>query len=251
MSLTDADVWEKVRSVPHWYHRIELRPGIVTPGINDTPRFLQQLDLPADCTGLRVLDLGTRDGFFAFEMERRGADVLAIDYLPSSTTGFDVASAVLGSRVTYVQDNIYRVTPEKYGMFDVVLFLGLLYHLPDPLCALGIVHSVCKDLLILETQLLDNHLLLPDGRAVPLGAISSELQAIPLAQFFPANTLSNDYSNYWAPNAKCMEMMLVESSFTVLHSEVYGTRGVFKCQVGHDALLDFNMRIARGIAEPG
>jgi hypothetical protein len=67
-------------------------PGITTPGINNTAQVLALLDLPDDARGLRVLDLGTR-GFFAFEMERRGAEVIAVDYIPKDQTGFAVASA--------------------------------------------------------------------------------------------------------------------------------------------------------------
>ncbi|MGB8354143.1 MAG: class I SAM-dependent methyltransferase [Chthoniobacteraceae bacterium] len=86
-----------------WYHRIELSPGIITPGINDSGENLRQLDglgLPVDCSGLRVLDIGTADGFMAFEMERRGAgEVIALDYRKPTTTGFTIASEILGSRV--------------------------------------------------------------------------------------------------------------------------------------------------------
>ena len=64
-----------IAAYPRWYHRIEVRPGVITPGINDSPLQLQMMQLPADCSGMRVLDIGTRDGFFSFELERRGADL--------------------------------------------------------------------------------------------------------------------------------------------------------------------------------
>ncbi|MEP6811127.1 MAG: hypothetical protein ABI992_12855, partial [Chthoniobacterales bacterium] len=86
--LSREAIEDKLASVPHWYHRIEVAPGIVTPGINDTPAYFGLFQFPVDCTGLRVLDLGTRDGYFAFEFERRGAEVLAIDYFPAHRTGF-------------------------------------------------------------------------------------------------------------------------------------------------------------------
>ena len=76
-ALSDEQVRERIAAVPHWYHQIEVRPGIVTPGINDSAGTLAQLDLPQDCTGLRALDIGARDGFFSFELERRGAQVVA------------------------------------------------------------------------------------------------------------------------------------------------------------------------------
>ena len=76
MQMSDEAVWARIHAIRHWYHRIEIKPGIVTPGINDATVTLAMLDLPDDATGLRVLDVGTRDGFFAFELERRGAEVV-------------------------------------------------------------------------------------------------------------------------------------------------------------------------------
>ena len=95
--MDDADVWARLATVKHWYHPVELRPGLVTPGQNGASLVLPLLDLPANCCGLRALDLGTRDGYFAFELERRGADVTAVDYLPDTTTGFRVCADLLGS----------------------------------------------------------------------------------------------------------------------------------------------------------
>jgi hypothetical protein len=90
MMRSDADVWNELNSVKY---QTPIQPGITTPGINNTAQVLALLDLPDDARGLRVLDLGTRDGFFAFEMERRGAEVIAVDYIPKDQTGFAVASA--------------------------------------------------------------------------------------------------------------------------------------------------------------
>src|SRR3954469_21042627 len=90
-NATDAEIRARIDTVPHWYHQIEIRPGVVTPGINDSSETLQLLSLPDDATGTRVLDIGVRDGYFSFELERRGAEVLAIDYLEPSETGFPIA----------------------------------------------------------------------------------------------------------------------------------------------------------------
>src|SRR5512135_687439 len=91
---------ELVDSVPHWYHRYDFGQGVVTPGSNDCRAVLEKLKLPADMGGLRVLDIGARDGFFSFECERRGAkEVLPVDYVPPDQTGFYVAKQVLGSRL--------------------------------------------------------------------------------------------------------------------------------------------------------
>ena len=146
--ITDpATIHSLIARRNHWYHRIELAPGIVTPGSSDSPSGLKVLDslgLPADCTGLRILDIGCRDGYYAFEMEKRGAEVVGIDHVAPTRTGFHIASTILDSRVTYLVENVYDLSPHKHGHFDVVLFLGVLYHLRNPMLALDQVRSVLK-----------------------------------------------------------------------------------------------------------
>jgi tRNA (mo5U34)-methyltransferase len=249
MRLTNAEIMKKINMVKDWYHRIAIKQDIITPGVNDSPATLKLLELPESCQGLRALDLGTRDGFFAFELERRGADVVAIDYVSCDASGFKVAAELLGSKVTYVQDNVYQVAKEKYGTFDIVLFLGLIYHLPDPMLALAIVRSMCKDLLYLETQTIDNAFMTPDGKFVPLSSISPALADTPIMQFCSGGSLNEDPTNYWAPNMKCMEMMLVENDFTVVRKTLIGGRGLFKCQVG-ELNHEWLNRIARGLQHP-
>ena len=124
-------IQRQIESVPYWYHRIPIQPGLVTPGVNDCATTLARLGLPDDCRGMRALDLGTRDGFFAFELERRGAQVLAVDYMPRDRSGFDIAARLVGYQGSYLQENIYNLSAEQIGSFDLVLFLGLLYHLPE------------------------------------------------------------------------------------------------------------------------
>jgi tRNA (mo5U34)-methyltransferase len=152
----DQLLQEKIASVPFWYHRIALKPGLVTPGINDSQAVLELLELPQHCSGARVLDIGARDGFFSFELERRGAEVLAIDYMPPDRTGFMVAKEILGSNVTYKVANVYDLDPGDYGTFDIVLFLGVLYHLRNPMLALDKIWQICRGRLWVESQVIDN-----------------------------------------------------------------------------------------------
>lgn len=250
VSKSPDDIRDRINSIPAWYHRIEVAPGIVTPGINDSRAVLEQLNLPSRCAGLKVLDLGARDGFFAFELERRGADVLAVDYLRADQTGFKVASELLASKVTYVQDNIYNLTAAKYGTFDIVLLLGLIYHLPDPLGALHIVRSLCRDQLFLETQVIDQAFLLPGGQMVPLASLARDLERVPLMQFYPDASLNRDNTNYWAPNLACMAAMLNEANFSVQSQRLLGARATFHCKVAHDQRREYFMGIARGLRMP-
>ena len=247
LSLTDAEVRARIAAVPVWYHRIPIRPGIVTPGVSDPTVTLPKLELPEDCRGLRVLDLGTRDGFFAFELERRGAEVVAVDYLAAEQTGFATVRELLGSGVRYLQENVYRLSAERMGSFDLVLFLGLLYHLPDPLLALRIVRGLCRDRLILESHVIDHALLLPDGRFVPLRKVSRRLAQIPLMQFYPRRSLYDDPTNYWGPNLACLVAMLGESKFEVVSHRLESARAIVQCRAIEDADLDYHNQIARGL----
>jgi len=228
-SLTDADARAMVAGYPRWYHRIEVRPGIITPGINDSPLNLQMLELPADCSGMRALDIGARDGFFSFELERRGASVLAVDYMPAERTGFPIAAKLLGSRVEFRQANLYHLSPAELGTFDLVLFLGLLYHLPDPIRALRIVRSLCTRRMYLETLVIDDTMPMPDGSVSSLAQIDPRLATIPLMQFFPGASYAGDPTNYWGPNVRCVESMLAETEFGVERIARVPTRALFQC----------------------
>jgi tRNA (mo5U34)-methyltransferase len=235
MIVTDDEVRARIATVPRWYHPIEVRPGIVTPGTNDARTILELLELPADCRGMRALDLGTRDGFFAFELERRGAEVTAIDYVAATESGFAVAAGLLGSRVTYLQRNIYELDAAELGTFDIVLFLGLLYHLTDPLGALRIVRNLTRQRMYLETLVLD---------------FGGEMDALPLMRFFAGSSWAGDPTNYWGPNVRCVEEMLGETEFAARRVARIGDRGVFACEAIASPDAAYYMKIATGRRAP-
>ena len=147
-----------------WYHTINLPHGITTPGFVDHRDQMRHYGLPEDMTGMRALDIATYDGFLAFEMERRGAEVVAIDIprwsdvdipmrwkeqqgealdVPTGD-GFRLAAASLNSKVDRREINVYDLTPEQVGDFDVVMISDLLQHLRDPLRALERAHTVTR-----------------------------------------------------------------------------------------------------------
>lgn len=236
MRITDDEARARISTIPNWYHPIEVRPGIITPGSNNAPAVLAALDLPPDCSGLRLLDLGTRDGFFAFEAERRGAEVIAVDYVAMTESGFGVASELLGSRVRYLQRNLYELSEAELGTFDIVLFLGLLYHLPDPLGGLRIVRNLTRGRMYLETLVLD------------FGAEADEL---PLMRFFGGSSWANDPTNYWGPNTRCIEDMLTETEFALNRAARYGDRGIFVCETVSRPEASYHLQIATGVRAPG
>lgn len=229
--ITDpAQIRELIRQHGRWWHEIEVAPGIVTPG-DDSNRMklpiLDRLGFPADMRGLRALDIGCSDGYFSFEMEKRGAEVTAIDFVPEEYTGFAVARRILGSAATYRMDNVYNLTPEGYGQFDVVLFMGVLYHLRKPLAALDAIRSVMKPgaRLFVGTMLIDEYFLLPDGSVTTLAAVNPLLASVPLWQAYPGDSLNGDFTNCFAPNRRALEVALEEAQFRVDAFEVVSMGG--------------------------
>jgi len=214
---------------------VEVAPGVITPGINNSYGVLENLELPEDCRGLRALDLGTRDGFFSFELEKRGAkEVIAIDHISPEKTGFPILKEIFGSKVQYYQDNVYNLSKEKYGEFDLVLCLGLLYHLRDPLLALDKVREVCRNELYVESFVIDNHFI---NNKEPLN--------IPIMQFYPTNELSRDFTNWWAPNSICLLKMLEATNFTVIVRKITGDRAIFKCKINEDTKVKYFREIEK------
>jgi tRNA (mo5U34)-methyltransferase len=245
--MTATHIEAEIAGVPAWYHQMELAPGIVTPGINDSASALRALGLPDDLSGRRVLDIGTRDGFFAFECERRGAEVMAVDAAPIEQTGFAVARRLLGSHVQYQQRSIWELSRQADGTFDLVLCLGLLYHLRDPLAALDLVRSLCTNALFLETAILD-----PGASDVFNGigqwsASVPDFDRTPLMQFLPGHVANNDPTNFWLPNAACLRAMLEETNFAVTRLAVHGARAIAVARPTFDAGLESVNRVASSL----
>jgi tRNA (mo5U34)-methyltransferase len=199
--ISDGDLRSRVAGLK-WYHTIDLGGGVITPGVDDTPQRLAKLHLPQSLEGRTVLDIGAWDGFFSFECERRGATrIVATDYYSwhgsgwGTKAGFVLARDALRSRVEDVDIDVMDLAPERVGTFDVVLFLGVLYHLRHPLLALERVASVTGRLLIVET-------------VVDLIGLRR-----PAMAFYPGRELNNDPTNWWAPNGPAMHTMLHSVGF--------------------------------------
>lgn len=186
----------------NWWHKINLGNGIVTPGRCDTFSALSRLGLPENLKGKTVLDIGTWDGFYSFECEKRGASrVLSTDSVVwmakgwGSKEGFDLAKKVLNSRVEEKLIDILEISPEKVGTFDIVLFLGVLYHMRHPLLALEKVYNVTKEMAIIETatDMLD-------------------IQR-PAMAFYPTTEFNDGITTWAGLNPACIEAMLKVAGF--------------------------------------
>jgi len=186
-----------------WYHSIELPDGGVIEGhqsVEQLRRRLRQFPVPADLTGKRVLDIGAWDGWFSFEMEKRGAEVLAVD--STRNTRLTEAKKLLGSRVEYRIADICRLTAKDVGTFDIVLFLGVLYHVKHPLLALENVCGMCRDMACIESFVTDGD----------LGAIQS-------MEFYETTELRGQLDNWVGPNAACLTAFCRTAGFARVNFE--------------------------------
>ena len=191
-----------------WYHGMELPGGIVTPGDYDLTDAARRIPLPWSLTGSRCLDVGTRDGFWAFEMERRGAgEVVAIDvddpeeldfpeprpHLPPSTraslerreSAFHVAHRALGSSVERRDLSVYDLAPERVGRFDFAFIGTLLLHLRNPVDALAAIRRVLE----------------PEGRLMSNDAVSLSLTLLRPRTPSAEVVMQSPRPYWWVPNA--------------------------------------------------
>jgi tRNA (mo5U34)-methyltransferase len=193
-----------------WYHSIELPDGSVIEGhqsIDQLRRRVRQFPIPGDLRGKRVLDIGAWDGWFSFEMERRGAEVLAVD--ATRNTRLLEARQLLGSKIDYHIADICRLTARDVGTFDIVLFLGVLYHVKHPLMALENVCGMCRDMACIESFVTD-----------------SDPSAPPLMEFYETMELRGQLDNWVGPNAACLLAFARTAGFARVRLEsVLGERG--------------------------
>jgi tRNA (mo5U34)-methyltransferase len=223
--LSRSEIHALVDAVPHWHHIMRFPHGIVTPGAYDPGELFAFLELP-DLRGKRVLDVGTRDGFFAFECERRGAEVVAVDYAGMDLTGFGAAKKIYGSQVEYVQANVYDLSPDVLDTFDVVLFLGVLYHLRHPLLALDRLRPLCRSLLIVESLVCDAKVFTGFETGEPLARLAPRLVDTPLAQFLPVGGYHTDSTNKWVPNVAALRALLADALFDPRPARTWGDRAL-------------------------
>lgn len=234
--FSKSQLEEMAASVGFWWHSIDLGCGVVTKG-GKTPETLrcelESLRLP-DLKNKTVLDIGAWDGFYSFEAERRGAKrVTTLDHyvwsldlakygeyagdcqdrgvtpLPGHETphwqpdklpskrGYDTAHKALHSRVETVIGDFMTMDLKPLGTFDVVFFLGVLYHMENPLASLKRLASLCDGVAIIET-----HAIVVPG-----------YEHLEICEFYSGNRLNGDVSNWWGPNLKALEGMCRAAGF--------------------------------------
>lgn len=188
-----------------WFHSFAFPDGGAIEGIRPLATLQEEADiiLPADLSERTVLDIGAWDGFFSFEAERRGAsDVLATDHFCWSgpgwgtKAGFDHIHARLNARVRSLDVDVPDLDPEILGRFDLVLLLGVLYHVKDPYRCLEAAAAMCSDHLVVETVTAMAH------------------ETMPVMRLYRPGELAGDPTNFWAPNVPALEVMLTSMGFS-------------------------------------
>lgn len=228
-----ARIAREVRSLGEWFHNIDLHGVRTAPGhfLGDYPalkwrRFASAI--PEDLRGATVLDIGCNGGFFAIEMKRRGADrVLAIDFDDYYLDQARYAARVLEQDIEFRRLSVYDVGALG-EQFDVVLFMGLLYHLRHPLLALDLIHEhVARDLLVFQSMQRGSR----DAEPLADDYDFWETDVFDRPGYprlhFVEHRYAHDETNWWIPNRACAEAMLRSAGFDVLaHPE----EEVFVCR---------------------
>ncbi len=195
--------WQAGLEETGWWHSFNLPDGRKIKGVDPVEtmeRRIGQYPIPKDLKGARVLDIGAWDGWFTFEMERRGADVMAVDCWDNPR--FHEVHAILKSKAEHRVMDIYDMTPATIGRFDIVLFMGVLYHLKHPLLALERVCALTKELAAVDSFVLQEKL--RAGEKVP---------ERPMMEFYENEEFGGQADNWCAPNVPCLLAMCRTAGF--------------------------------------
>jgi tRNA (mo5U34)-methyltransferase len=188
-----------------WVHSIDLGNGIVTPGKWPKQVLTARAFDDIDFRGKKVLDIGCWDGLWAFEAEKRGAaEIFATDYISQRSfkeqQTFLLAHKILQSKVKYYPNvSVFNIGSLGIIDFDIVLFLGVYYHLRDPLLAFARLRQVIKE-----------------GGTIVVGGDVIQNSGRPFARFYYHNLVANDASNWWVPTTRCLHEWIESSFFTIV-----------------------------------
>ena len=232
--LSPEETRRRAQELGPWFHNIDLGGGVWTAPehfLGDYPAvkwrgFAEAV--PADLTGRSVLDIGCNGGFYSIEMKRRGAvRVLGIDSDEDYLTQARFAAQATGHDIEFRRMSVYDVGALG-ERFDLVLFLGVLYHLRHPLLALDLVHEhVARDLLIFQSM---------QRGAREVEPVAADYDFWDVAPFdrpgfprlhFIEQRYAHDQTNWWVPNRACAEAMLRSAGFEIVghpEEEVYVCR---------------------------
>jgi tRNA (mo5U34)-methyltransferase len=219
---TREDIERRVAELGDWFHNLDLHGVRTAPNhfLGDYPpvkweRFAHAI--PPDLRGRTVLDIGCNAGFYAIEMKRRGADrVVAVDSDPRYLAQARFAADVVGVDIELREMSVYDV-PRLVERFDIVLFMGVLYHLRYPLLALDLLHEhVTRDLLVFQSMLRGSAEVRPFEADYDFTHTSHFDDPAYPRLYFVEHRYAGDPTNWWVPNRACAEAMLRSAGFRII-----------------------------------
>jgi tRNA (mo5U34)-methyltransferase len=197
------------------YHSFRLPDGRILRGSMDLDWQFERVasfGLPEDLRGKTVLDIGPWDGFFTFEMERRGAAVTAIDYVDLDT--FRELHRAFRSKARYLRMDVYELDAERLGTFDIVLCLGALYHFKHPLAALEKICAITNEVCFVDTFVVD----------------AEKRAPLPYMEFYEREELGGQFDNWCGPTVSAVEAMVRSAGFA--RAELKRVAGSTACVAG-------------------
>ncbi len=230
LDLSPAEIKEKVEALGPWFHNLNLNGVSTAPShfLGDYPavkwrRFADAL--PADMSGKSVLDIGCNAGFYAMEMKRRGAArVVGLDSEAEYLAQARFAAQVNDLDIEFRHVSVYDIGALD-ETFDVVLFLGVFYHLRHPLLALDLIYEhVARDLLVFQSMQRGSEEIEPLKENYDFWTTELfDRNGFPKMHFVE-HQFADDWTNWWIPNAACVEALLRSAGFAIVkrpEQEVY------------------------------
>ena len=212
----------------NWYHGWEIVPGVHTPGRCkiEPKQMLDFYGVPEDLSGKRALDIGVWDGAYSFELERRGAEVVALDVQDPDENGFNTAKKILESQVEHAKCGIYHISSythdvagrysrQALGQFDLILYMGVFYHLKDPMRAFEAIKTVMKpDATLYFEGIVFDYAWKTEVR---LQHRQQEIEAVRdlSIAYFAAEEYGYDRDNWYIPTVTCLYSWLISAGFSV------------------------------------
>jgi tRNA (mo5U34)-methyltransferase len=232
-TIDDVTLEKRVSSLGPWFHNLRLN-GIQTAPqhfLGDYPEIKFagfRSAIPADLSGKTVLDIGCNAGFYSFEMKRRGASrVVGIDTDEHYLRQARFAAEIQEMDIEFQQMAVWDVA--RMGeKFDLVIFMGVLYHLRHPLLALDLIHEhVARDLLLFQSMQRGSGDVITVESDYEFNAPAPFDQPGYPRMHFIEHRYSHDETNWWVPNRACVEAMLRSSGFTI---EAHPEDEVYLCR---------------------